>query len=76
MKLRRNNPNHPLVSNGPTRHGQFAWHGPDCQVEIYDTTPQCRPIWCATHGQWAHEYPTEHCIKFADGTTFVNGEER
>jgi hypothetical protein len=71
VELRRNNSSKPLISNGEHRNGQMDWHNGDCQIEDYgiSRTPQPhRQIWCATHGQWAHETPVVVRYVFADGT--------
>lgn len=74
MNMVRNNSRMTLVRNGRTRHGQFKWHNADCQIENYGfkrgKNGVYRCIWCATHGQWAHERPTN--IKHI--YTFENSE--
>jgi hypothetical protein len=75
----RNDSSKPLTSNGKTRNGQMEWHNETCQIEDYgiSKTPQPhRQIWCATHGQWAHETPTKLVYHFEDGTKIEMRTER
>ena len=70
----RNDKTKPLVSNGKRRPGQMKWHDENCQIEDYGISEVGRPIhtiWCATHGQWAHETPVKVTYTFEDGTEVV-----
>ena len=68
----RNNSKLDLCSNGKRRNGQFEWHDRNCQIEDYgikwSNGKPMQHIWCATHGQWAHETPISVSYTFEDGT--------